>query len=99
MSTFLRFPAVSARVALKKSAVYKRIAEGTFPAPVLLSARCAVWPEDEIDAWMQAQIEAAQPAPRPVPGPTDPAGSSRASRAAKARPQYRPAPVAILVSA
>ncbi|MBK5963652.1 hypothetical protein CCR95_06020 [Thiocystis minor] len=56
---FLRFPEVSRRVALKKSAIYKRVQEGTFPAPVKLSERCSVWPEDAIDGWMQRQMDAA----------------------------------------
>lgn len=56
---FLRFPEVSRRVALKKSAIYKRVQEGTFPAPVKLSERCSVWPEDVIDDWMSRQIDGA----------------------------------------
>lgn len=60
--TFLRFVSVSDRVGLKKSAIYKRITEGTFPAPIKLSARCSVWDESSIDAWMQRQIDAAQSA-------------------------------------
>ncbi|EGV19032.1 phage transcriptional regulator, AlpA [Thiocapsa marina 5811] len=55
--SFLRLPQVLALAGLQKSALYKRIGLGQFPRPVKLSARCAVWPEDEIRDWQKRQID------------------------------------------
>ncbi len=54
---FHRMPQLEVITGLKKSALYKRIAEGTFPRPIKLSARASAWPSDEIEAWQQAQVD------------------------------------------
>jgi prophage regulatory protein len=49
----IRRPEVSKRVALSRSALYRRIAEGTFPKPVILSGGRAVgWLESEVEAFI-----------------------------------------------
>lgn len=53
---FLRLPEVELRVGLKRSAIYQRMSEGRFPHSRSLGARCTVWIEAEIDAWMLQQI-------------------------------------------
>lgn len=50
----IRLPEVMARVGLSRSAIYKRMSEGTFPRSRSLSAKCAVWIEAEIDDWIIA---------------------------------------------
>ena len=56
MSTqILRLPEVMRRVPLSRSAIYKRIKEGTFPAPVPLGPRAVGWPDDEVGEWVAAR--------------------------------------------
>ena len=52
----LRLPEVVSRVGLRRSALYRMIAAGTFPPPVRLGRRCSVWPSHDIDAWVRARI-------------------------------------------
>ncbi|HEY5850417.1 MAG TPA: AlpA family transcriptional regulator [Lysobacter sp.] len=47
----LRLPEVISRVGLKKTAIYARIAAGTFPRPVT-DGGVSRWVEAEIDAWI-----------------------------------------------
>jgi prophage regulatory protein len=47
---------VCARVGLRKTAIYDRIARGEFPAPVSLGTTSR-WVESEVDAWIDALIE------------------------------------------
>lgn len=54
----LRFPEVSERVGLKRSAIYKRIAAGEFPKGVQLGPRTLAWPSNEIDAWIKERASA-----------------------------------------
>lgn len=56
----LRLNEVMARVGLRTTAIYKRIRAGDFPKGVLLSARCVVWPESEIDAWVRNAVAKAR---------------------------------------
>lgn len=48
---------VLARVSLSKSELYRRMVLGTFPARVRLGAKRVAFVEQEIDAWIAAQIE------------------------------------------
>jgi prophage regulatory protein len=48
----IRLPEVIARVGMKRSSIYQRMAEGRFPKGRSLGRRCAVWVESEIDAWI-----------------------------------------------
>ena len=50
----IRLPEVMSRVGLKRSAIYQRMSEGRFPKSRSLGAKCAVWVEAEIDAWIYA---------------------------------------------
>lgn len=52
LSRLIRLPEVMKRVGLSRSAVYKRMAEGRFPKSRSLGPKCAVWVEEEIDAWI-----------------------------------------------
>jgi len=48
---------VERRIGLSRSAIYRRIADGTFCKPVPLGAGKAVgWVESEVDAWLAACV-------------------------------------------
>ena len=52
---------VEARTALKRSTMYVRIKDGTFPAPIPLGTpHMVAWIASEVDAWIEAQIRAAR---------------------------------------
>lgn len=51
----IRLPEVIARVGIKRSTIYQRMAEGRFPKGRSLGPKSTVWVEAEIDAWI-AQI-------------------------------------------
>ncbi len=61
-TTILRLPVVKARTGLSRSTIYLRITQKTFPEPVCLGGRAVGWIEDEIEAWVKAQIDASRPA-------------------------------------
>lgn len=48
----LRLPQVMARVGLKKSAIYKMIANKEFPAQMKLGAHASGWLESDIQKWI-----------------------------------------------
>ena len=52
----LRRKQVESRTGLRRSTIYARIAEGTFPPPVSLGARAVGWPSDLIDRWIAERI-------------------------------------------
>ena len=57
----LRLPAVKARTGLSRSALYLRVAQGRFPQRISLGGGRAVgWISDEIEAWIERQIEASR---------------------------------------
>lgn len=48
----LRMAQVENLCGIKRSSIYQRIKEGTFPPPVKLSPRVSVWPQSRITQWM-----------------------------------------------
>lgn len=52
----LRFPQVSARTGLSRSELYRRIAIGSFPAPIKIGARASAWSSLEIEGWIAERI-------------------------------------------
>jgi prophage regulatory protein len=52
----LRLPQVEAKVGLKHTAIYEKIAEGSFPKPIPLGPQARGFVETEIDDWICAQI-------------------------------------------
>lgn len=48
----IRLPEVIARVGLKRSSIYQRMADGRFPRSRSLGPKCTVWVESEIDEWI-----------------------------------------------
>ena len=53
---FLRLPEVISRIGFRRTAIYQKIAEGTFPAPVKLGPRAVAWVSEEIKDWMDARV-------------------------------------------
>jgi prophage regulatory protein len=56
--SFLRLATVKARTGLSRSTLYRRVAEGSFPAPVGLGGRSVGWLDTEVDAWVAQQVQA-----------------------------------------
>ena len=52
----IKLTEVEAKVGFRKSSIYQRIAEGTFPRPVKIGPNAVAWPESEIDAWISERI-------------------------------------------
>lgn len=52
----LRLPQVKARTGLSRSELYRRIAIGTFPAPIKIGARASAWSSTEIECWITERI-------------------------------------------
>ncbi len=51
----LRLPRVMDLTALGKSSIYSKTKDGTFPAPVRLSARAVGWREADIFQWIESR--------------------------------------------
>ncbi len=52
-TTLLRMPQVETATGLKKSALYQRMKEGTFPAAVRLGPKSVAWRSDEVQKWIE----------------------------------------------
>ncbi|WP_423192955.1 helix-turn-helix transcriptional regulator [Cupriavidus sp. H18C2] len=57
----IKLPEVCSAVALRPTAIYQRIKDGTFPAPIKLG-RTSGWIEAEVQEWISAQIAASRDA-------------------------------------
>ena len=58
----LRRPQVESRTGLRRSTLYTRISEGTFPRPINLGARAVGWLASEVDAWVAERVAASREA-------------------------------------
>jgi prophage regulatory protein len=56
--TLLKKATVSAVTGLSASTIERKIAEGKFPRPVKLGARCVRFPSDAVQAWIAEQVAA-----------------------------------------
>jgi len=61
----IRLPAVLARVGISRSSVYAAIARNAFPAPISLGPRSVGWLESDVDAWLDARIDAGRSGRQP----------------------------------
>lgn len=52
----LRLAEVQVKTGLKHTAIYERIAKGTFPRPIPLGTKARGFVESEIDDWIVQQI-------------------------------------------
>ena len=48
----VRLKTVLARTGLSRSTIYRKIAEGTFPAQIKISTNGAGWKESDINCWV-----------------------------------------------
>ena len=55
-TALIRRKAVSDKTGLGRSAIYQRMAEGTFPKQVKLGRELVAWVESEVDAWIAERI-------------------------------------------
>ena len=51
----LRVPGVIKKVGLCRITIWKKIKDGTFPAPIELGPNSIGWPEVEITTWLKSQ--------------------------------------------
>jgi len=58
----LRMPQVEAATGLKKTALYQRMKDGTFPEPVRLGPRSVAWPKALVQRWIDERPQAWQEA-------------------------------------
>ncbi len=56
MKCFIRIKAVTEKVGFGKSKVWELTKEGEFPQPIKLTAGTTVWIEEEVDQWIDEQI-------------------------------------------
>ena len=56
----IRLPKVMSRTGLSRSTIYLRISQGSFPTPVSLGGRAVGWIEEEIQEWLQLQIDSSR---------------------------------------
>ncbi len=61
-SRFLRRPEVEALIGLRRSTIYRLVADGDFPAPVRIGPRAIAWLESDIRQWMAARVAASRQA-------------------------------------
>jgi prophage regulatory protein len=59
MKRLLRLPEVLNRTGLSRSTLY---ADSSFPKSVKVGQRAVAWDEDEINAWIEARLEAREAA-------------------------------------
>jgi prophage regulatory protein len=53
---FIRLPEVINRTGYRRTSIYEKIAEGTFPAPIKLGPRAVAWVSEDIEEWMDARV-------------------------------------------
>lgn len=54
----IRLPEVKNRTGIGRTAIYQRVKDGTFPAPIKIGVRAVAWQETQIDKWIKQQIAA-----------------------------------------
>ncbi|WP_316232329.1 AlpA family transcriptional regulator [Bradyrhizobium sp. SZCCHNR1051] len=52
----IRLKTVLARTGLSRSTIYRKIAEGTFPAQIKISVNGTGWHESEISRWIRDPV-------------------------------------------
>lgn len=52
----VRLAEVCHTVGLSRSTIYKRVADGSFPAPVRVSLRSVRWRDSELSAWIDSHV-------------------------------------------
>jgi len=50
--TILRLPEVMARTGIRRTTLYRRMAEGTFPKSIALGGNCTGWYQSDVEDWI-----------------------------------------------
>lgn len=58
MDRLLNRREVEDRTTLRRSSIYRKMREGSFPLPLKISRRAVRWPESEIEAWLASRPRA-----------------------------------------
>lgn len=53
----LRLPEVMKIIGLRRSTIYRKISEGSFPRPIPLGERAVGWIESDIQEWIDKKIK------------------------------------------
>lgn len=53
----LRLPRVKNLTGLSRSAIYKRISEGSFPKQIDLGGRAVGWLESDVETWIKSRSD------------------------------------------
>ncbi len=53
---FLRIRAVSERIGLSRSTIYRLVEANRFPQPSQIGDRAIAWRSDEIESWMASRV-------------------------------------------
>ena len=51
-----RLPNVLARTGLSRSTIYRMVADGSFPRPVLVGKRSVAWSAGAVSGWINARL-------------------------------------------
>jgi prophage regulatory protein len=78
--TLIRLKEALARTGHSRSTFYEKVESGEISKPVRLGARIVAWPEDEIDAYVEARIAERDAGYEPKP-PNRKRKSGQAARA------------------
>ncbi len=54
----LRIREVAALTAMHRATIYRRIAEGTFPAAIQITKRCVRWRVSDVEHWLKTRPQA-----------------------------------------
>ena len=57
---FLRLPEVEHASGYRRTSIYEKIKTGEFPKPYPLGARAVGWLAEDIEAWIDSRIQAAE---------------------------------------
>ena len=53
---FIKLPTVMDLTGYRRTSIFDKVAEGSFPAPVKLGPRAVAWVSEEIKDWMDARV-------------------------------------------
>lgn len=56
---FLKIREVSRETSFSRTTIWRRVKDGTFPAPISLGGRSRAWTERDIEAWKARKLAAA----------------------------------------
>jgi len=57
VEVLLRLSEVERQTGIKRSLIYKKIGDATFPRPTKLGQRVSVWPQSSITRWINSVVE------------------------------------------